>query len=305
VYRNQDVDVHPKLIRQVKAAYTREAMRARIQGEVLLACVVLTDGTVGEVRVTGSLDTAYGLDDAAIAALKQWRFSPAMKAGVPVAVIVDVNMSFALSSGAAATLSWPAGFDAPLDQATKEAEWRTDTFEVLNLRIQIGYPAGWTSIKGANEHEMIRLQKDDGMTMLMISPPQPAVLSLDRPLPPEQLERTAQRMAQSAAARSMQVESLAFGQAPAASHIWVWHAFRIPNMVAPNMPALAAAAAAQTFDGGRIWAFEGTAGDYGLSVFCITGVPRKMSDDEKAAFVTSQAAVFGEILRRMSISIVR
>jgi TonB family protein len=306
-YRLDEVDVRPKLTHEVRPAYTGPAMRARIQGDVALSCVVLADGTVGDVRVTKSLDGTYGLDEQAIAAVKQWRFSPATKAGSPVPVVVSVNLSFVLKARPASppTLAWPEGFDVPLDEAAKQAAWQEDTLEVLNLRIKISYPPGWTLVKGASEREIIGLRKTGGMAMLGISPPDPVTLSADRPLDPEQLQRAAAHMTETAAARGLKVESVGFGQAPAASHIWVWHAFKIPTMEATGMPAPAATAAAEAYDGGRVWTFYGTAGDHGFTIICITGIPRSTSESEKTTFVTSQAAVFGEILRRMSISVVQ
>jgi len=58
--------------------------------------VVLPDGTVGEVRVTRSLDRKYGLDDAAVRAFKETRFSPGTKDGVAVPVLVSFEISFAM-----------------------------------------------------------------------------------------------------------------------------------------------------------------------------------------------------------------
>jgi len=88
--------VMPKVIRESKPRYTREAMEAKIEGTVLLECVVQADGTVGETRVVRSLDTQHGLDDEAVKALKQWRFSPGTKDGKPVPVVVELEMTFTL-----------------------------------------------------------------------------------------------------------------------------------------------------------------------------------------------------------------
>lgn len=101
----QDREVHrlpggdvtwPKLLQEVKPVYTPEAMQARVQGVVALEAIIVEDGTVEDVEVVGSLDTDYGLDDAAVEALKQWRFTPALKDGKPVTVLVPVEMSFTL-----------------------------------------------------------------------------------------------------------------------------------------------------------------------------------------------------------------
>lgn len=86
----------PRLIKEVKPNYRAEAMRAKIQGNVQLEAVVQTDGTIGEVRVTRSLDREFGMDDEAVTCLKKWLFTPGVKDGVAVPVLVEVEMTFAL-----------------------------------------------------------------------------------------------------------------------------------------------------------------------------------------------------------------
>ena len=86
----------PKLVKQVRPEYTQEAKDAHIEGTVGLSAVVLADGSVGDVAVTRSLDTTYGLDDQAIKAMKQWTFEPGTKDGKAVAVRVGVNLTFTL-----------------------------------------------------------------------------------------------------------------------------------------------------------------------------------------------------------------
>lgn len=86
----------PRLIREVKPQYTAQAMRAKIQGEVLLECIVQPDGTVGDIRVVRSLDSTFGLDQEAIKAARQWRFHPGTKQGQPVPVLVTIAIAFTL-----------------------------------------------------------------------------------------------------------------------------------------------------------------------------------------------------------------
>jgi periplasmic protein TonB len=88
----------PRLTKEVRPRYPNEAMRAKIQGAVLLEAVVQTDGTVGEVRVTRSLDQKFGLDDACISAVKKWQFTPGTKDGVAVPVLVEVEMTLRTKS---------------------------------------------------------------------------------------------------------------------------------------------------------------------------------------------------------------
>ena len=96
VYRLGAGIVIPQPVREVKPRYTAEAMRAKVQGAVLLEAVVLPDGTVGDVRITKSLDQVFGLDAEAIRAAKQWRFVPGTRFGEPVAVLVVLELSFTL-----------------------------------------------------------------------------------------------------------------------------------------------------------------------------------------------------------------
>ena len=84
----------PRLLREVKAEYTEEARRRSISGDVLLEIVVRSDGGVGEVRLLRGLGA--GLDQRAVHAVRQWRFDPARRKGVPVDVLVEVAVEFIL-----------------------------------------------------------------------------------------------------------------------------------------------------------------------------------------------------------------
>ena len=84
----------PRLLHEVKAEYTEDARRRGITGDVELEIVIRRDGSVGDVRVQQGLGA--GLDERAIAAVKQWRFAPAKRKGVPVDVLVEVAVEFTL-----------------------------------------------------------------------------------------------------------------------------------------------------------------------------------------------------------------
>lgn len=86
----------PTVVREVKPAYTADAMRAKVQGSVWLECIVMPDGSVGDVKVTRSLDPIFGLDQEAIKAAKNWRFRPGMRQGEPVPVIITIELTFTL-----------------------------------------------------------------------------------------------------------------------------------------------------------------------------------------------------------------
>jgi protein TonB len=86
----------PSVVSGVHPDYTPEAKAQRIQGTVLLAAVVRPDGTVADVSVLRPLDATFGLDREAVAAMRQWRFTPGQKDGKSVAVRISVEMTFAL-----------------------------------------------------------------------------------------------------------------------------------------------------------------------------------------------------------------
>jgi len=96
VYRPGNGVESPRLLRSVRPNYTAEAMRAKVQGIVRLEGVVMPDGSVGDVKITRSLDGVFGLDQEAIKAAKQFRFVPGTRFGEPVAVLVSFEIEFTL-----------------------------------------------------------------------------------------------------------------------------------------------------------------------------------------------------------------
>lgn len=96
VYRPGDDVKLPRLLKEVRPNYTAEGIRAKIQGIVVLECVVAPDGTVSHAQVVRSLDSTFGLDDEAVKAARQWRFSPGTYKGQPVPVLVSIEMTFTL-----------------------------------------------------------------------------------------------------------------------------------------------------------------------------------------------------------------
>jgi protein TonB len=84
----------PEAITKVPPHYPEAARAAKAQGMVMVQALVKTDGSVGDVRVVKSVP---GLDEAAMACVRQWKFKPALGGdGKPVAVWVGVPVSFTL-----------------------------------------------------------------------------------------------------------------------------------------------------------------------------------------------------------------
>jgi periplasmic protein TonB len=84
----------PRAIYDPEPEYSDEARRVKHQGIVVLSVVVDKQGQARDIRVARSL--GMGLDEKAVDAVRRWRFSPGMKDGIPVAVQVNVEVSFRL-----------------------------------------------------------------------------------------------------------------------------------------------------------------------------------------------------------------
>jgi len=78
-------------------SYPDLARRVGVQGSVILLVIIGVDGRVGAIEVLRSPDPRFGFDLTAIEAVKQWRYSPALVKGRPVAVRMRVFVEFTLA----------------------------------------------------------------------------------------------------------------------------------------------------------------------------------------------------------------
>jgi protein TonB len=86
----------PRVLAQVKPRYPQRAKAEGLEGLVLVRVIIGTDGRI-EAEHTRVLRSVPGLDAAAISAVSQWRFSPALgHQGRPVRVIVEIPLQFSL-----------------------------------------------------------------------------------------------------------------------------------------------------------------------------------------------------------------
>jgi protein TonB len=83
----------PKLIKRVDPVYPEAARKAGIQGIVLLEATTDELGNVVKVRV---LQSVPELDQAAVDALKQWKYEPMIIEGKAKGVVFTVTVKFAL-----------------------------------------------------------------------------------------------------------------------------------------------------------------------------------------------------------------
>jgi TonB family protein len=83
----------PQLIKKVEPVYPEEARKAGIEGTVILEAMTDARGNVARVKVLKSIPE---LDQAAINALKQWKYEPTFIDGKPTPVVFTVTIRFQL-----------------------------------------------------------------------------------------------------------------------------------------------------------------------------------------------------------------
>jgi periplasmic protein TonB len=86
-----DYDQPPRPIKMPRPVYPQEAFVKKIEGTVLVEILIDASGNVIRASIVQSIPA---LDQAALQSVYQWRFSPAMKKGRPVATIAQAPVSF-------------------------------------------------------------------------------------------------------------------------------------------------------------------------------------------------------------------
>jgi peptidyl-prolyl cis-trans isomerase A (cyclophilin A) len=82
------------LVSKTTPVYPIDAKQAGVSGTVVLAATIGTDGTVKELHVVSGPDL---LQQAALDAVKEWRYRPYLLNGQPVEIRTTINIIFALS----------------------------------------------------------------------------------------------------------------------------------------------------------------------------------------------------------------
>ncbi|HUR33098.1 MAG TPA: TonB family protein [Vicinamibacterales bacterium] len=83
----------PTLVKRVEPTYPDLALVAKVTGMVILEASVGADGGVESVRVLRSVKF---LDEAAIAAVKQWRYAPLVLNGIATPFVLTVTLNFSV-----------------------------------------------------------------------------------------------------------------------------------------------------------------------------------------------------------------
>lgn len=91
--RVADLPVSPRKTVDVRPVYPEIARIARVEGTVVMEAVLDTSGRVTQLRVLTSVPM---LDQAALDAVRQWRYTPSLYGGHPVSVLMTITVRFTL-----------------------------------------------------------------------------------------------------------------------------------------------------------------------------------------------------------------
>lgn len=91
--RVADLPVAPRKTNDVRPLYPDIARQARVEGTVVMEAVLDTAGRVTQLRVIQSVPL---LDQSAMNAVRQWRYTPSTYGGHPVSVLMTITIRFTL-----------------------------------------------------------------------------------------------------------------------------------------------------------------------------------------------------------------
>ena len=90
----------PAKLNNVPPTYPPMARQARVEGTVILEATISSSGHVTDVKVLRGIPL---LDRAAVDAVREWKYSPTLLNGIPVAVVMTVTVNFHLDGNASAS----------------------------------------------------------------------------------------------------------------------------------------------------------------------------------------------------------
>jgi TonB family protein len=109
----------PEVVQKTEAPYPEQALAARQESNVTLFVTVGVEGAVTDVSVAESGGELF--DQAAMNAVKQWRFKPAQRGGVAIASHIRVPFRFVLPPAEALAAPAPAQPEAPTQPSGETA----------------------------------------------------------------------------------------------------------------------------------------------------------------------------------------
>jgi TonB family protein len=128
----------PAVVSRVEPEYSAEALLARLEGNVTIAVSVAPDGSITDLQLLRPL--GLGLDEAALNALRLWRFAPATDHGQAAAGVIPVTLQFRLPSRAPGWHVTRIQFENP-DAAPRPVLTHTPPFTLVKMNPELAEEA--------------------------------------------------------------------------------------------------------------------------------------------------------------------
>lgn len=152
VYRAGPGVTLPKVTEEVRPHYTSDAMHEQVTGRVGVECIVDLDGVPSHIRVVKPLHPS--LDNEAVKALEQWRFTPGTKDGKPARIQITVEMTFSMSPASGPpqnvtilrrtnTDGTSVVWEVTRDRLDRQPAWQPDAAPALSLADAIRTANEW------------------------------------------------------------------------------------------------------------------------------------------------------------------
>jgi len=84
IYEAGEVDETARLLKEIQPKYPERAKKMGVSGYVKVYLVIDVYGEVSQVRILTSEPTGYGFEEAALKAVREWKFEPAKLGSFPV-----------------------------------------------------------------------------------------------------------------------------------------------------------------------------------------------------------------------------
>lgn len=122
-----------KIIKRVQPVYPPLARQTRIQGTVRLHVIIAKDGKIKQLEIVSGHPL---LQQAALDAVRQWRYQPTLLNGNPVEVDTTIDVIFALNEGPGTSTdsASPSAPQPPIDPQLRAEILRL--FDVMHLKEQ-------------------------------------------------------------------------------------------------------------------------------------------------------------------------
>jgi protein TonB len=94
IFAADSVMTKPSIIEKVQPVYPTQCVQARVEGRVVVECLINSKGEILGATAVRASDPA--LAEAAVAAVNLWKFAPATKDGVPTDAVIRIPVDFHL-----------------------------------------------------------------------------------------------------------------------------------------------------------------------------------------------------------------